>query len=274
MLKKLFSTIFLIALISGCDYISDPVKDGFGGQPGNQEVKRIVLLEEFTGHQCQNCPDAHAISRVLKDQYGAQLAVVAIHAGNFANISSEYPYEFRTAAGNELFAFFNGFAVPSGMVNRRDYSSSRTQLKSSGQWGALIAEEVAKDPDIDIRISKTYNGGSRQLTVKADLNGLRSVSGNFRLSVFLTESGIIAPQKHGSQRIENYVHNNVLRAALNSAYGVPVMDGGIARNKSESYEYVLNLPNTWVAENCEVIAFVYDADSYYVSQAAKRYVID
>lgn len=274
MLKKLGLVIGLIAVTAGCDYISDPVKNEFGGPPVNQEIKRVVLLEEFTGHQCQNCPEAHAVARVLKDQYGDQIAVVAIHAGSFANVSSEYPYDFRTQAGNELFTFFNGFAVPSGMINRRDYSTSLTHLKTHTSWNTLVAEEAAKDPDLDIRISKTYNPTSRQLTVKTVLKGLRNVPGNFKLSVFLTESGIISPQKNGSQRIENYTHNNVLRASLNGTFGIQVMTGGIAQNKEESYEYSLPLPADWVAENCEIVAFVYDADTYYVAQAAKKYVRD
>lgn len=263
-----------IAFFCGCNYISDPIKDSQGGQADNQDVKRVVLLEEFTGHQCQNCPDAHAVAKVLKDQYGSQLAVVAIHAGNFANVSSDYPYDFRSEAGTELFTFFNSFAVPSGMINRRDYSSSRTHLKTFTSWNGLIAEEVAKDPDVDIRITKNYVSSTRQLSVKVDLRGLRSVAGNFRLSLFLTESGIISPQKHGSQRIENYVHNNVLRTTFNGTYGVPVMSGGIGLNKSETYEYTVAIPGDWIAENCEIIALVYDADTYYVSQAARMYVKD
>ena len=273
MAKRLFA-LTVILFLWACDYISDPIKDGQSGQGGNQDVKRVVLLEEFTGHQCQNCPDAHAVARVLKDQYGVQLAVIAIHAGNFANVSADYPYDFRNSTGTELFAFFNGFAVPSGMINRRDFSSSRTQLKTFTSWNGLIAEEIAKDPDLDIRISKNYEAATRRLSVKIDLKGLRSATGNFRLSLFLTESGIISPQKHGSQRIENYIHNNVLRISFNGTYGVPVMSGGITLDKSETYEYTITLPGDWVAENCEIVAFVYDADSYYVSQAAKKYVKD
>ncbi|GCD78457.1 hypothetical protein JCM31826_19390 [Thermaurantimonas aggregans] len=274
MLKKLGLLLSLFALGVGCDYISDPIKDGLSGQPGNQEIKRVVLLEEFTGHQCQNCPDAHAVARVLKDQYGAQLALVAIHAGSFANVSTDYPYDFRSQVGNELFAFFNGAAVPNGMVNRKEYSTSLTHLKNHTSWNTHVAEEAAKDPDLDIRITKTFNSSSRSLTVKTDLKGLRNVPGNFKLSVYLTESGIISPQKNGSQRIENYTHNNVLRTSFNGTFGTQVMTGGIALNKEESYEYTLTLPAEWVAENCEIIAFVYDADTYYVVQAAKKYVRD
>lgn len=274
MAKRFISHILWISLATACDYISDPVRSGTGGPSGSQDVKRMVLLEEFTGHQCQNCPDAHSAARVLKDQYGDQLAVIAIHAGSFANLSADYPYDFRTPEGTELFGFFNGFAVPSGMINRRDYSSSRTQLKTFTSWGTLVAEEVVRDPDIDIMISKNYTSGTRQLSVKTDLRGLRSATGNFRLSVFLVENGIISPQKHGSQRIENYIHNNVLRTSFNGTYGVPVMNGGIVPNKSETLEYTITLPGDWVAENCEIIAFVYDADTYYVAQAARKYVKD
>ncbi|GCD80339.1 Omp28 family outer membrane lipoprotein [Schleiferia thermophila] len=271
-MRTFLKLIFLASTAVACDYISDPVKSQTGLPGGNQEIKRVVLLEEFTGHQCQNCPDAHSAANVLKDQYGDQLVIVAIHAGNFANVSADYPYDFRTPAGNELFSFFNGFAVPSGMINRMDYSPSRTQLKTFSSWSSLIAEEINKEPDVDIKISKDYNTQNRQLTVTIQVKGLKTQIGNYRLSVFLTESGIIAPQKHGSQRIENYIHNSVLRAALNGTYGEPVFVGGIEINKIETHTYSITLQSEWVAENCELIAFVYDQDSYYVHQAARKYV--
>lgn len=273
-MKSLLKITFTLCVALSCDYISDPVKSQTSSPTGTQEVKRVVLLEEFTGHQCQNCPDAHTTAKVLKDQHGSQLAVVAIHAGNFAHVSADYPYDFRTPAGNELFSFFNGFAVPSGMINRLDYSSSRTHLKTYSSWAAIVADELTKEPVVDIQISKNYNTQNRQLVATIQVKGLKVLNGAFRLSVYLTESGIIAPQKHGSQRIENYVHNNVLRTTLNGTYGVPVFEGGIEPNKAESYSYSIILEDGWVAENCELIAFVYDSENYYVHQAALKYLKD
>ena len=85
--------------------------------------KKRVLLEDYTGHTCPNCPTAGKLARDLKDQYPDQLIVMAVHAGWFARTYPEsgvaqlFDYDFRTSAGTEWDAFFgNGNAGnPNGL---------------------------------------------------------------------------------------------------------------------------------------------------------------
>ena len=51
------------------------------------ETKRNVLLEEFTGQNCPNCPTAHETAAKFKQQYGDALITVSIHAGPFERAS-------------------------------------------------------------------------------------------------------------------------------------------------------------------------------------------
>ena len=46
-------------------------------------AERVVLLEDFTGQNCVNCPAAHQEIDALVKQYGDALVPVAIHAGSF-----------------------------------------------------------------------------------------------------------------------------------------------------------------------------------------------
>ena len=45
------------------------------------ESKRTVLLEDFTGQLCTNCPDGHRLIASLQEQYGENIIAVGIHAG-------------------------------------------------------------------------------------------------------------------------------------------------------------------------------------------------
>ena len=47
------------------------------------KAERTVLLEDFTGQNCVNCPAAHRTIEALEEQYGAHLIAVSIHAGHF-----------------------------------------------------------------------------------------------------------------------------------------------------------------------------------------------
>ena len=60
-----------LLLAVGCDYVSDPVAPGTsGGPPPDGTVRRRILLEDFTGHRCNNCPSAHLVAAQLEAAFG------------------------------------------------------------------------------------------------------------------------------------------------------------------------------------------------------------
>src|SRR5690606_24123114 len=101
------------------------------------------LLEDLTGHRCNNCPRAARLAADLKNLYGDQLILVGVHTGGFAAPlpplgDGFYDTDFRTPAGT---AYSNAFQVmfyPAGMVNRRSYSGSPVLAENS--WGSAVAD--------------------------------------------------------------------------------------------------------------------------------------
>ena len=47
------------------------------------QVNRVVLIEDFTGQNCINCPAAHEVIEPLQMQYPDNVVAVSIHAGAF-----------------------------------------------------------------------------------------------------------------------------------------------------------------------------------------------
>ena len=45
---------------------------------------RNVVIEEFTGINCPNCPDGHVVANNIMDAYPGRVWAVNIHAGNYA----------------------------------------------------------------------------------------------------------------------------------------------------------------------------------------------
>lgn len=269
-------TLLLALIWVGCDTVSqDEFKElsagsGGGGKPSG-ERKRIVLVEDFTGHQCGNCPRASEAVEVITDTYQDQVAVVAIHCGFFARTDNKYRTDYTTTVGNSIDSYFGASAagLPQGMVNRKEIAGSR--LLSHTRWINEVAADLAQDPQVYLNISNTFDPTTRELSCQVSMEYLQDLPEGYQLSVFLTESGIVSIQKDYQatpQDIENYTHKHVFRASLNGVWGDPVA-AGAAGSADFTKSYSLTLSQDWQAENCEIVAFVHHEKDHFVLQAQK-----
>jgi len=166
-LRKFLLAIFFpltVFLFSACDKIEEPYLISTGNAdtaacpaPEFPEITthiKRVLLEDYTGHTCVNCPSAAVISHDLKEQYGDQLVLIAVHAGFFAKPTNtgNYTFDFRTTAGT---AWDDQFGIgrignPNGMVNRRKINN--TFVVPPSGWSGAVDGMVAEIPQLDIQI--------------------------------------------------------------------------------------------------------------------------
>jgi thiol-disulfide isomerase/thioredoxin len=80
---------------------------------------RVVVVEEFSGARCPNCPQGTQQLEDLKSLYGDQLIIVTIHAGDFAFKYDESSFDFTTSEGNVLLQMLgNPIGYPSAVINR------------------------------------------------------------------------------------------------------------------------------------------------------------
>jgi hypothetical protein len=84
-----------------------------------------------------------------------------------------------------------------------------------------------------------------------------------KICLYLAENGIISPQTMPDKSINNdYVHNHVFRGSFTGTYGKSIdLSSG-----SNTFNENMVLPQDAVKENCEVIAFIYDGDTYEILQ--------
>ncbi len=276
-LSLTFIVVLLAVLLAGCDTIDPPYTTGADHHENgnNGEVVRRVLLEEFTGHQCPNCPEGSMIAEELKALYGDRLVIVAIHAGWFANTDDGYfQYDFTTPEGDQLQSHFLVEQFPVGLVNRARFDGSL--LLAPGAWGGAMNENLDEPPLFDVRIHNDFEDGG--LDVLVEVEALEDASGTYHLSVFLTESDIIKPQKtndtaYPSGMIEDYEHNHVLRTGLDGAFGELIHDNPMAGGEQLLRDYHLTWDHEWEPGNSAIVAFVYDAATKEVIQATEQAVI-
>jgi len=248
-----------------------------------------AFLEDYTGHNCPNCPRAALTAHDLKTLYADSLVVITVHAGFFAKPSTGDPlwaYDFRTAAGTEWDNFFKVGLVgnPNGMVSRKGYTENK-QVLAPALWANAVKATVAEPPLMDLQLITEYNPTEDKLCIHTKTTFLQSITGRtLNLSVIITEDSIVQPQKNSeaavgpTPQIIDYVHMHVMRGTVNGIWGTPVL----LKESTSSTPVVKTYPvhfdgfnlNTLIPKNCRVVAFVYDVDTKEVLQVAEHEVAD
>lgn len=286
MKKTVLHTGFLLIAVlgfTGCDHVKDARSPSSGPVTGN----RKVLIEDYTGHKCGNCPAAADTLAYIKNKYPGKIIPVAIHAGFFATAapSTSYPTDFRNPVGN---AYDNQFGIslagnPNGLVNRGNYGTGNF-IKAYTTWEGDAFQMLATPAKFELKIRTTFNATSNNLNTSVVVKSLGYNTGMYKLVLLLTEDSIIGEQldyrlPSGSQLIPNYTFEHVLRDAINSTWGDAVFASGAIPNDSvvKTYNnYTVN--SAYRARKCHVVAYIYDAGSssptyYEVLQAEEEKVV-
>lgn len=259
MKKSILYTVFLgfAALFTACDEVSEGER--YISLP-QVETKRNVLLEDFTGQFCSNCPTAHATINSLKAQYGSSLIAVSVHATDvFGIMEGQYPtiVGLMQPEGNIYAAKWGASDLPTGIINRSG------GLCNYDKWGTAVREALAKDTKVAIELSADTVPGKDSIAITVELNPSAMVYG--KLQLWITESNITALQQNGPNLDVNYVHNHVFRACVNGTWGEDV---ALQENVHQTLERGIRVKSNWVKENLSVVAFVYN-DAEGVMQAAE-----
>jgi len=283
-MKKIFvMTIALfgfVCLFSKCDKIEGPYYEVTTNEDVNvsfpdldpSTVYRKMLIEEFTGHRCTNCPQGHQTLETLHQQYGDTLIAVGIHFGSLAKpLGETFSYDFRTEVGNLIGAEYGIDAIPKAIVDQ-EYKEGGW---SRDQWATVLKEVDRSKVYSAIQLVNEYDTEHKILKVNAKVTMLEDYPIPMKLAFYLVEDGIVKPQKDGNQDILEYVHNHVLRASLNGVHG-SVLNAGNPIPKGESVVYAASIDMSetdWVPQNCYVVAILADQSTNKVIQVEKLDVI-
>ncbi|MBL7964236.1 MAG: Omp28 family outer membrane lipoprotein [Flavobacteriales bacterium] len=270
-----------LLLFAACDYVDQP-RQGGGGGPGPTpgETSRRILLEDMTGHTCNNCPSATQTALQLQAVYGAEnVILVGVHCTDA--FAAPYPpigdgvldTDFRTPAGNAYATSFNITFLPTGMVSRKPYNSSLTLSQSA--WGSAIAEIIDDDPVMDIWFgSLTYNSTTNVVNTTVKVAMLEDIVGDHNLVIYLTEDNVIDYQIDNQATppiVPDYNHRHVLRDNLNGTWGTLAISGGASVGDTLSFPFTYPLASNVIEPaNCHLVAYVYRNADYEVLQAAEK----
>jgi hypothetical protein len=264
----------LLIVLSSCDKIEPPFEKLNNNNPDTTKYQRNILVEDFTGFKCGNCPYGHFKLDSLKEIYGSKLISFAVHAGYYAkpDNSGNFIKDYRTQIGDDLDTKFNisALGLPQGMVNRSLINDSRAL--SPDQWGEIIKNELSQKPAVDIQMVNNFNTATLALGCSVFIQTLDTINQPLVLSVYLVEDSIIDWQRDynpSEHDIPNYVHRNMLRDALNGSFGTDLLNTALPKGQIifKSFSYTIN--SEWKYKNIYTIAFIYNKNSYYILQSQK-----
>ena len=270
MLKKA-TTLLLCVLLSFLSFAQNNEINVINrSEVSTDPQNKKILLEEFTGIHCGNCPDGHAMAKKLHTAKPEDVFIIAVHAGYYATPGADQA-DLRTDDGIELHDFFGADSYPSGMVNRIPYGNEYAISRSLwAKQARIIISDIAP---VNLMVNCEYDDFYEKITVTVDGYWVEdSPSDSARLSVALLQNNIQAYQA-GSGIGDDYIHQHILRDYITDALG-----DLITTNKKGEYftaTYTYTLPEDYrgvvvVPEQLELIAFVTENEANVLNVASKK----
>lgn len=239
---------------------------------------RNVILEEFTGRNCQFCPDGHAIANQITASNPGRFWAINVHGGSYAPTS--YP-NFNTTDGAAILAGFVVEGFPAGVVNR-----STGDSQNRGLWSSLANQQMNQVAECNVAGIAIVNPLTRVATITVEVyyTGNSSVDENY-LTVAMLQDSILGSQSGGStwnpnQMIGNqYVHMHILRDVITDTWGDAISPTTQGTLITRTYQY--QIPETignpggvtvdlnniyflaWVSERSQTFDYTYQGTVYH-----------
>ena len=206
-----------------------------------------VLVEEYSGTWCGNCPRLlYGVD--LLHQQTTKAIVVGIHLFNND--------PFINTQGNNLAALRGVSGVPTGHINRNT-NWNGPQYENVQQ----VINEIKVTSNTGISINSGISANNLTVTVKVAHK--EPLTSSAKLTVYLIEDSLKYTQRNyssniygGQANIPNFNYNGVLRTVVSALEGDAIANTGINNEKNYSLSLPVNINNT---ANTRVVAFVTDA---------------
>ena len=223
------------------------------------------IVEQLTSTYCTYCPLGNSMLSILTAQRN-DIIWVGVHGNLNGGVD---PY--RSAQGDSLMSYLTGgqISYPSGafdrmtgweddvnIVNSLGYYEQYHQLVADqlGLFFDYIGEDIPSFASINRECELDTASREMSLTVSGDLSSDFDImmGEDSKLTVYLIEDKLVAPQLNSGTWVDDYMHNGVFRRAMRSVLGTTLNRNG----NSYSNEFKYTIPGGWNINNLRVVAFV------------------
>lgn len=278
-MSKYFSIILLISILFvACDVIEPPYEE----KPdiNTDTTSRVVLLEEYTGFRCGNCPAAGEIAHHIKELFPNNVVLLSIHAGALAMPTPQHKYNFISQTMKDLENYFNigwGVGTPNGLVDRVAYNNSLILPES--EWQAAVTERLKSPAIAKIELSPKYNESNKTISCDIKVKFLETNDNIFNITLYVVEDSIVQYQTDYRKNpidIYDFVHNNIVRDALTPTFGDALNTEQIKKDQEFTKTYSKQIPSNadWRPQWIRIVAVLtIPEQGHAVYQAAEKYLM-
>lgn len=215
---------------------------------------KTVLIKDFTGARCVNCPAAADYAHNLQHQLDEDhIFIMSVHAGYLAQPIGSFP-DFLTDEGTEWYN--NHDSNPLFSVDHVALTDGNT-LKVE-QIDAPVAAALEEEQSFEILVGAQYDEGSRQLQVSVQAAALTEMDGQFYITVCLVEDHVIGWQTIPGGIDKEYDFRNVFRGTLNGAYGEEFESIHVDADDMFYLNYNTEINADYNADECYLVVYVYE----------------
>lgn len=230
---------------------------------------RNVLLMDFTGQGCVNCPEAQSIMHDLIKQYDNAVIGVSIHGGAKAVSVDNTDFDknricLMIKEGDEINQAFNIQSWPYGAV---DHINDPDAAINSSQWASAVRRALTIPAGADIKVEAKIVGDNIEVNTKI----LSDKDRNAALQIWVVEDHIISMQATPNGIVTDYEHNDVLRYVQ-----YPVREGKPMHLNADSnvedqcsIEVKYTDKERWNRDNLSIVAFVFEGTEILQTVRAK-----
>lgn len=318
-MKTYILAFTLIALLfSGCDKVENIYPETYNSDlntalyPGdwndyvNNEwpdfstidatTQRNILLEDFTGHNCQSCPAAAIAVHTQHEQNPERVFVISIHSSPtgsslFQDVTSQYTVDFTNPVGLEDGIFFgnmagSGFSAnPKVGVSRVPISTGTAMYYAQGVLTQEVPLVLNRPMNVKLKSHVNYYEATKGAFLHTEVEVLDASLTNLGMVVHLVEDSLVAPQNVNGTYTPDYVHRDIHRTNLSgSAFGRTLTSELYDEAAGKYYlNYSFEVPNqlapqgqtgSYNASNMHLLIYVYDKDTYEILQVVKQHITE
>jgi Outer membrane protein Omp28. len=275
-----------IVLLSACEE-KPPIID-MGGGGGAAQAKdtaymatveaaqaKNVVVEEFTGATCPNCPAARDVLQAVVDANPGRVFPIEMHINNFLQSRPAHgsKYDLRTEDGTNISAnvYSTISVMPSAGVDRITIGTER--LLNTGKWAATIASQLTKATPVNLTIESSYDEATKVAAIKVKASYTTLVAAKQYMTIALIEDDIVDIQEYPDRYDDNYNFKHTLRDIITAVNGDEFLADKASKEPGQVYERTIlyNVSENYNPAKCKVVAYVHynDASSKEVLQSAE-----
>lgn len=226
-------------------------------------LNKNIVLEEYTGVNCINCPDGHLIANRIARENPGRSIIINIHAGSYAANT------YTTDEGTVLQTTFGVNAFPLATINRHTFSGIPNNFLLSRNYWISAADTIFSQPSpVNIAARGTLDWTTRELNITVQLYYTADETDSINLlNVAILQNNVIGDQEgyyyNPAQVVgSRYRHMHILRHLITGQWGDSIRTtttgSFVERTYNLSIPDMLGSPNAIEAklEDLTFVAFV------------------